>query len=34
MFLSSLIEELLSKEEKNKADCTLGGDTFGGQCIL
>ena len=31
MFLSSLIEELCSKEENNKAGCTL---TFGGQCIL
>ena len=31
MFLSSLIEELCTKEENNKAGCTL---TFGGQCIL
>ena len=30
MFLSSLIEELCTKEENNKASCTL---TFGGQCI-
>ena len=30
MFLSSLVEELCSKEENNKAGCTL---TFGGQCI-
>ena len=30
MFLSSLIEELCSKEENNKEGCTL---TFGGQCI-
>ena len=29
MFLSSLIEELCSKEENNEAHCTL---TFGGQC--
>ena len=29
MFLSSLIEELCTKEENNKAGCTL---TFGGQC--
>ena len=31
MFLSSLIEELCTKEENNKAGCTL---TFGGQCTL
>ena len=31
MFLSSLIEELCTKEENNKAGCTL---TFGEQCIL
>ena len=31
MFLSSLIEELCTKEENNKAGCAL---TFGGQCIL
>ena len=31
MFLSSLIEELCTKEENNKAGCTL---TFGGQCRL
>ena len=31
MFLSSLIEELSTKEENNKAGLTL---TFGGQCIL
>ena len=31
MLLSSLIEELCTKEENNKASCTL---TFGGQCIL
>ena len=30
MFLSSLIEELCTKEENNKAGYTL---TFGGQCI-
>ena len=30
MFLSTLIEELRTKEENNKAGCTL---TFGGQCI-
>ena len=30
MFLSLLIEELCTKEENNKAGCTL---TFGGQCI-
>ena len=30
MFLSSLIEELCTKEENNKVDCTL---TFGGECI-
>ena len=30
MFLSSLIEELRTKEENNKAGCTL---TFGWQCI-
>ena len=30
MFLSLLIEELCTKKENNKADCTL---TFGGQCI-
>ena len=29
MFLSSLIEELCTKEENKKAGCTL---TFGGQC--
>ena len=29
MFLSLLIEELCTKEENNKAGCTL---TFGGQC--
>ena len=29
MFLSSLIEELCTKEENNKAGCTV---TFGGQC--
>ena len=29
MFLSSLIEELCTKEENNEAACTL---TFGGQC--
>ena len=28
MFLSSVIEELCTKEENNKADCAL---TFGGQ---
>ena len=31
MFLSSLIEELWTKEENNKAGCTL---TFGEQCML
>ena len=31
MLLSSLIEELCSKEEINEAGCTL---TFGGQCTL
>ena len=31
MFLSSLIEELCTKEENNKVGCTL---IFGGQCIL
>ena len=31
MFLSSFIGELCTKEENNKAGCTL---TFGGQCIL
>ena len=31
MFLSSLIEESCTKEENNKAGCTL---TFGGQCIF
>ena len=31
MFLSSLIEELCTKEENNKAGSTL---TFGGQCIF
>ena len=30
MFLSSLIEELYTKEENNKAGCTFA---FGGQCI-
>ena len=30
MLLSSLIEEMCTKEEINKAGCTL---TFGGQCI-
>ena len=30
MLLSSLIEELCTKEENNKAGCTL---IFGGQCI-
>ena len=30
MFFSSLIEEICSKEENNKASCTL---TFGGQCL-
>ena len=30
MFLSSLIEELCTKEENNEVGCTL---TFGGQCI-
>ena len=30
MFLSSIIEELWTKEENNKAGCTF---TFGGQCI-
>ena len=30
MFLSSLIEELCTKEENNESGCTL---TFGGQCI-
>ena len=30
MFLSSLIEELCTKEENNKAGCAL---TFGEQCI-
>ena len=30
MFLSSLIKELCTKEENNKAGCTL---IFGGQCI-
>ena len=31
MFLSSLIEELCTKEENNKAGCTF---TFGGQCKI
>ena len=31
LFLSSLIEELCTKEENNKAGCTL---IFGGQCIF
>ena len=31
MFLSSLIEELCTKEENNKAGCTL---TFGRKCRL
>ena len=31
MFLSSLIEKIFTKEEKNKAGSTL---TFGWQCIL
>ena len=31
MFLNSLIEELCTKEENNKAGCTL---TFGGQCRI
>ena len=31
MFLRSLIEELCTKEENNKAGCTL---TFGGQCSI
>ena len=31
MFLSSLIEDLCTKEENNKAGYTL---TFGGQCIF
>ena len=31
MFLSSFIEELCTKEENNKADCTL---ISGGQCTL